>query len=100
MTIEQSIAEQYQIGDRVVYIPEGIVTKISGYMWRTSTDRPPEIVAYELECGIAISSDYFCRAAPASGGHVNFFFDQPNTSSLPEQTPAAIRASMRAANGR
>jgi hypothetical protein len=78
MITEKSIAEQYQIGDRVIYMPEGILTTITGYKWETYVEKPPAIIAYLLGCGIGISADYLCRAPSMDG-------------ELPKLTPEALR---------
>jgi hypothetical protein len=66
-------AEQYQIGDRVIYTPEGVVTTVSGYLWFNTVEKRPSIMGYELACGITVGSGLICRAPPASGGFVHFF---------------------------
>lgn len=55
MTSLVSPADQYQIGDKVIYLPEGVRTKIAGYVWvgRYGCDLP-EISTYRLDCGIAV----------------------------------------------
>jgi hypothetical protein len=45
--------DQFQIGDEVLYTPEGVITSITGYDWLQSVDAPPKIMAYQLACGIS-----------------------------------------------
>lgn len=49
-------SEQLQIGQRVLYVPEGVWTEVIGYEWKHCIGGPPSIVRYELSCGI-----YACR---------------------------------------
>jgi hypothetical protein len=48
----RSPESQFQIGDRVTYLPEGVYTEISGYLWHNSVGEIPRIMGYELSCGI------------------------------------------------
>ncbi|PWJ88364.1 hypothetical protein C8D77_11186 [Mesorhizobium loti] len=91
--LETAIAAQFQIGDLVVYTPESVRTRISGYVWATSIGKPPTIISYELECGIAVGADLLCRAPPASGGFVTHV-DVP-LGAIREHTAAAMRAAAR-----
>lgn len=45
---------QFQIGDRVLYLPEGVYSVIEGYLWIETVGRVPRIGAYRLSCGIAV----------------------------------------------
>jgi hypothetical protein len=45
--------DQFQIGDEVVYTPEGVITTVTGYDWLTSVEAPPKVLAYQLACGIS-----------------------------------------------
>lgn len=58
------VKSQYQEGDRVVYVAEGILTKISGYVWekKYSEDETPKLAGYQLSCGIAATASEFRRA--------------------------------------
>lgn len=47
-----SPSEQFQIGQRVLYVPEGIWTEVTGYEWKNCIGGPPSIARYELLCGI------------------------------------------------
>lgn len=55
---------QYQLGDEVVYLPEGVFTKVTSYNWQTPTDGVAKIVGYSLACGIVATAD---DIAPKSG---------------------------------
>jgi hypothetical protein len=99
--LETAIAAQFQIGDRVVYMPENIVTRISGYVWRTSFGAPPSILTYELECGISVGAAHLCRAPFASGGIVvGRTVTGQSLAALREQTAQATRDSLRAVRER
>ncbi|WP_232629157.1 hypothetical protein [Methylobacterium sp. Leaf118] len=50
-------SEQLQIGDTVVYLPEGIIAQVAGYLWSQHVGSGPRLVAYQLDCGIAVSRD-------------------------------------------
>lgn len=95
---KQMVADQFQIGDRVIYTPEGVVTRISGYLWRTSVDSPPSIMSYELECGVSVAGELLCRAPYATGGIV-WVDKDPNIEGL-QKASKAVSASMRAATRR
>lgn len=51
---DTKVADQYQIGDEVVYTHEGVVTKVTGYVWLEKLDEPPTILLYQLDCGISV----------------------------------------------
>lgn len=45
---------QFQIGDGVVYTPEGIITRVIGYLWSSAIGSAPKVVGYELACGVTV----------------------------------------------
>lgn len=49
-----AVADQFQIGDEVLYADEGIVTEVTGYIWDVRIGDLPRVVAYELRCGVAV----------------------------------------------
>lgn len=51
--VVNSPSDQLQIGDRVVYRPEGVITEIEGYRWAEPVGDLPHIIGYYLSCGIA-----------------------------------------------
>ncbi|RVC47588.1 MULTISPECIES: hypothetical protein [unclassified Mesorhizobium] len=53
----QRIAAQFQIGDEVVYVPEGVITTVAGYVWQEKVGTPPTIALYGLACGISVPKD-------------------------------------------
>lgn len=73
--------EQFQIGDTVVYMPEGVITEIGGYLWQHAMGSEPFIQSYVLTCGITVpgstiakyrreaSIDEFGLRRPRSGYH-------------------------------
>ena len=44
---------QFQIDDPVLYLPERVITRVVGYVWRTEPSGAEKIVLYQLDCGIA-----------------------------------------------
>ena len=76
--------EQFQIGDRVLYMPEGVITEIDGYLWSQKMGKDPFIQGYELRCGITVREDTIRKLgnSPTSGATIvsNVF----NSSSAPE----------------
>lgn len=52
MSEGKSVNDQFQIGDVVVYVPEGIVTQVRGYLWIDQMGELPVVGLYELSCGI------------------------------------------------
>lgn len=44
--------DQLQIGDDVIYLPEGVYAKVDGYQWFSAIGKPPSIIGYRLSCGI------------------------------------------------
>jgi hypothetical protein len=49
-----AVADQFQIGDEVLYVEEGIVTEVTGYVWSVQIGDLPRVAAYELRCGVAV----------------------------------------------
>lgn len=48
---------QFQIGDKVLYVPEGVETEIDGYLWIQSVGGLPKIGAFKLRCGIEVPAE-------------------------------------------
>lgn len=46
--------DQFQIGDRVIYVQEGIRTKVAGYILDAPFGAMPHVIGYELDCGITV----------------------------------------------
>ena len=46
--------DQFQVGDEVLYEPEGVVTTVDGYLWLEAVGSLPEIGAYRLACGVSV----------------------------------------------
>lgn len=83
--LEPTVIDQYQIGDEVVYVPEGVITTVTGYVWKYQVPEPPRILLYSLACGIDVPKDVL----------MGYISDRrPYTS-----VTAAIEGAMRA-NGR
>jgi hypothetical protein len=58
-------ASQYQLGEEVVYLPEGVITKVQSYVWTAPNDGTASLIsAYTLTCGITAKAD----AIAAKGG--------------------------------
>lgn len=53
---------QLQIGDAVLYLPEGVYTTVEGYVWHEEIGAAPRILAYRLSCGIAAPRRALVRA--------------------------------------
>lgn len=62
MSEQKDPNEQYQVGDTVIYLPEGIYTEISGYVFYESMSAPPKVVKYKLKCGLDVTPDLIRRA--------------------------------------
>lgn len=60
-------SEQFQIGERVVYQPEGIVAQIAGYVWHEPMDSLPTVASYVLSCGISAPASALARADEVLG---------------------------------
>jgi hypothetical protein len=54
VTEKTSTEFQFQIGDAVIYHPEGVCTTVIGYLWAESIGNFPRIVGYRLDCGITV----------------------------------------------
>lgn len=50
----KKVSDQFQIGDSVIYTPEGVVTKVVGYLWGQKIGGFLYITYYQLECGINV----------------------------------------------
>jgi hypothetical protein len=46
--------QQFQIGDSVLYVPEGVYATIDGYIWMQTIGQVPKIAAYKLSIGISV----------------------------------------------
>jgi hypothetical protein len=58
---------QPQIGEPVTYLPEGVVTTVTGYQWSPATGNPAvvrTIVAYVLACGVTVSAEHIAQIEP------------------------------------
>ena len=55
---------QYQIGEPVVYEPEGVVTRVIGYVWKRAEDGTCRIDLYRLDCGIDVVEDHIRPLVP------------------------------------
>lgn len=44
---------QFQVGEPVLYVPQGIYTTVTGYNWIGQMSGRPRIAGYQLACGIA-----------------------------------------------
>lgn len=60
-------SEQLQVGDRVLYVDQGVITTVSGYVWQESLGSPPRIGLYVLSCGISAPRGALQRWEGASG---------------------------------
>lgn len=59
--------EQLQIGDEVVYIPEGVFTEVIGYEWAWQESGAPSISRYRLGCGISSDRAHIKRLVGKQG---------------------------------
>lgn len=50
----KSTDEQLQIGDYVIYSPEGVFARIVGYVWIEPLGELPSISRYSLSVGISV----------------------------------------------
>lgn len=94
--------DQFQIGDEVIYMPEQVITRVTGYDWLQCVDVPAKILAYQLACGISAAKDLlrpFISDRPYATGGLVHFFEQP-TPEQRKKASAAINAAMRAGKGR
>ncbi len=57
----RSCESQFQIGERVVYLPEGVQTLIEGYVWIEAIGVAPRIGGYRLACGVTVSENTIAR---------------------------------------
>lgn len=54
---------QFQIGDEVWYVPEGVHATVTEYVW--GQELPPKILLYKLSCGISVAKAHLRRWIPA-----------------------------------
>ena len=59
--IARSPDSQFQIGDRVLYLPEGIYARVDGYFWNRTIGECPRVVSYLLSCGIEAPENTIAR---------------------------------------
>lgn len=59
--LQDRIDQQFQIGERVIYVPEAVCTTVTGYVWHHNTNDGPRIVSYELACGCRASRNHIVR---------------------------------------
>lgn len=52
---------QFQIGEDVLYLPEGVRCKVDGYVWAEGVGEVPRVVAYRLSCGVSVSENCIIR---------------------------------------
>lgn len=57
---------QFQIGDFVLYVHEGVFTQVQGYLWVEAIGALPVIGGYVLECGITVPKDAIVWSSPAA----------------------------------
>lgn len=60
---------QPQIGEAVTYLPEGVVTKVTGYEWEAPTGdlhHAPKIKRYVLACGVTVIADHIAQGSDAT----------------------------------
>ena len=44
---------QFQVGESVLLVKQGVITTVTGYEWSQSVSGEPSIVGYKLSCGIS-----------------------------------------------
>lgn len=67
MALNKPPEQQFQIGDKVIYLPEGVYTEITGYVWSFPDNVTAKIKKYRLSCGItARSCDLIDNLTPKS----------------------------------
>lgn len=49
---------KFQLRQPVIYVPEDILTQVSGFVWMQSPEQPPMVGAYELLIGITVPERY------------------------------------------
>lgn len=54
---------QYQIGDQVVLLCEGVYATVEGYFWDQTIGEYPKIVGYKLSCGVTVSGNMIAPRA-------------------------------------
>lgn len=55
---------QFQIFDDVLYIQEGIITRVVGYLWLETMDELPKVTGYHLACGCTVPLNAIKRIEP------------------------------------
>lgn len=53
-------AAQFQVGDLVIYVPDGVVAQVSGFHW-SKHKTMPRIEKYHLTCGLCIEGKHLKR---------------------------------------
>lgn len=53
--------DQLQIGEHVIYEPEGVYATVEGYQWVVPLGDNPRIVGYKLSCDITASRSMLRR---------------------------------------
>lgn len=56
--------DQFQIGDNVTYVREGVHSQVQGYMWAESVGGAPTVIGYKLSCGISVPRAELVRRQP------------------------------------
>lgn len=51
---ERDPNSQFQVGDKVLYLPEGVFAVVVGYVWIEAIGELPRIGAYRLSVGIEV----------------------------------------------
>lgn len=100
--MEPQYSDQHQIGDEVVYVPEGVITTVTGYDWIQGVDAPPKIIAYQLACGISapksLLAAYVGDRRYATGGMIHVGIDRRPPPDLQRQIATSVREAMRASS--
>ena len=52
---------QFQMGDRVLYKPDGIIATVTGYQWVETMGHRPKLIGYELSCGITVGFESIAK---------------------------------------
>lgn len=55
------VQDQLQIGQSVLYVDQGVFTKVTGYVWAHSVGGLSKIISYELACGINVPRNALAR---------------------------------------
>lgn len=70
-------AEQFQIGENVVYQPEGVVAQVVGYVWHEQMGELPTVAAYALSCGISVPGSALVREEDARARRIRSALREP-----------------------